>query len=177
MRRKLGLFFVGGLLSSLVLTASAFGQGSVLQVNVKEPVRGQAITVTGTNFSSAAGRSPVNIRLNLRSGRVLATPTPDSAGRISATFPVPPDLAPGWYLLIGTQTVTANGRQLSFTPGRTRIRVRASAAGAAAPGGRGGLPGSPPALVILGSAVVLLTAGATLTVRRLRTSNRLQLGS
>lgn len=176
MRRKLGLFVVCGLLSSLVVTASAFGQGSVLQVNVKEPVRGQAITVTGTSFSSAAGRSPVNIRLNTRSGRVLATPTPDSAGRITATFPVPSDLAPGWYLLVATQTATANGRHLGFTPGRTRINVRASAAGAVVPGGRGGLPDSPPGLVALGAALLLLTAGATFTARRLRASNRPQLG-
>ena len=177
MRRKLGPYFVCCLLSSLVVTSSAFGQGSVLQVNVKEPVRGQAITVTGTSFSGAAGHSPINIRLNTRSGRVLATPTPDSAGRITATFPVPNDLAPGWYLLIATQTTTANNRHRAFTPGRTRIRVRASAAGATAPGGRGGLPDSPPGLVALAAALVLLTAGATLTARRLRMSNRPQLRS
>ncbi len=177
MGRKLGLFFICGLLLSLVATTSAFGQGSTLQVNVKEPVRGQAITVTGTSFSRDAGRSPVNIRLNTRSGRVLATSSVDSANRITATFPVPSDLAPGWYLLVATQTATANGRHIGFTPGRTRIRVRASSAGTAAPGGRGGLPDSPPALVILGAAAVLLTAGATLTARRLRTSNQPQLGS
>ncbi len=177
MGRKLGLFFICGLLLPLAATTSAFGQGSTLQVNVKEPVRGQAITVTGTSFTGAAGNSPVNIRLNTRSGRVLATPTPDSAGRINATFPVPNDLAPGWYLLVATQTTTANNRHLGFTPGRTRIFVRAASAGAAAPGGRGGLPDSPLGLVALGSALALLTAGATLTARRLRTSDRPQLGS
>lgn len=171
MRRKVGLFCVCGLLLPLLVAANAFSQGSILQVNVKEPRPGQAITVNGTSFIAAAGYSPVHIRLSTRSGRILATAAPDSLGRIAVTFPVPANLRPGWYLILATQSTTANNRARAFVPGRTRIRVRPGAA-AAASGGRGGLPNSPLGIVALGSAVVLLAAGGTLTARKLRTLNR-----
>ena len=177
MRRKARLFFVCGVVLPLVVAATASGQGSVLQVDVKEPARGQVITVTGTSFTAGAGNSPVRIRLSTRSGRVLTTAAPDSSGRIRASFPVPPDLSPGWYLILATQTTTVNNRARSFTPGRARILVRAAGAASAAPGGRGGLPDSPLGLVALGFALVLLATGATLTARRLRTLNRPRLGS
>lgn len=175
MRRRVGLVFAGGPLLALVLAATAAGQGSTLQVNVQEPTPGQAITVTGNNFSAAAGNSPVNIRLSSRNGRVLSSPTPNSLGVITATFPVPPDLSPGWYLILATQTTTANNRTRAFTPGRTRIHVRApGAARGAAGGGRGG---PPVGLLALGGALVLIGTGAALAVRRIRTLRRPQLGA
>ena len=179
MRRKVGLFVVCGLMLPLVVTATAGAQGSTLQVDVPQPTPGQVITVTGNNFSGAAGNSPVNIRLSTRGGQVLASATPNSAGNISATFPVPPGLSPGWYLILATQTTTANGRHRAFTPGRTRIRVRAASRSAAAPPARGGggLPGSPLGLVAVCSVLVLLATGATLTARRTRTLNRPQVDS
>lgn len=175
MRRKVGLVVACALVLALVVTASASAQGSVLQASSQVVTPGQVITVTGNSFTNAAGYSPARIRLNSRNGRVLVTANPpDSLGTISATFAVPADLAPGWYLLVATQTVDANGRQKSFTPGRTRIRVQAAAAGAAGPpGGGGGGPGAPVAIV----ALIALAAGTTLAVRRLRTPNRPQLGS
>ena len=175
MRRNAGLFFVCGLVLPLLVTATASGQGSTLQVNVKRPSPGQAITVSGSGYSAPAGTSAIDIRFGTRSAPPVASPTPDSLGRISATFPAPS--TPGWHLILATQTTTVNNRARSFTPGRTRIFVRAAGAASAAPGGRGGLPDSPLGLVALGFALVLLATGATLTARRLRTLNRPRLGS
>lgn len=176
MRPRVGLFVACALLLPLVVSASASAQGSVLQASDQVVTPGQVITVTGNSFTSAPGYSPPRIRLNSRNGRVLKTANPpDSLGVITEEFPIPLDLRPGWYLLVATQTVDANGRHKSFSPGRTRIRVQAAAAGAAAggPGGGGGWPGSPLAIV----ALLTVAAVTTLFVRRLRTANRPQLGS
>jgi hypothetical protein len=172
MRRKVLLAMACALALPLVVTATAFGQGAQLLVDVPNPIPGQAITVTGA-FSATAPSSDVQIHLNTRSGRLLTT-TPVTSGRISATFPVPGDLSPGWYLLVATQTTTANGRQASFSPGRTRIHVRAAAAGAVAPTG-GGLPDSPLGLLAAGTALLLLATGVTLTARRIRSRARPEL--
>lgn len=175
MRRKVGLSAACALLLSLGITASARAQGSVLQASSQVVTPGQVITVTGNSFTNAAGHGPVRIRLNGRNGRVLVTANPpDSLGTVSATFPIPADLAPGWYLLVGTQTVDANGRQKSFTPGRTRIRVQAPArAAGAGPGGGSDWPAAPIATV----ALLAIAAATTVALRRRRTSNRPQLGS
>ena len=171
MRRKFGVVACT-LLLPLVFAGSAAAQGSVLQASSQVVSPGQNITVTGNNFTSAPGNSPVRIRLNTRNGLVLATANPpDSLGNISVSFQVP-QLATGWYLLLSTQTVDANGRQRAFTPGRTRIRVQGAAAASASPGGGGGAR-TPLAV----GALLALAAATTLTVRRLRTSRRPQLGS
>ena len=175
MRRKVGLFLACGVVLPLVVAASASAQGTTLLVDVPNPVPGQAITVTGA-FGATAPSTSVGIHLNTRGGRLLAT-TAVTSGRISATFPVPPDLAPGWYLLVATQYTIANGRSASFAPGRARIHVRAGVAGASARGGGGGgLPDSPLGLLAVGCALVLLATGATFTVRRIRTLKRPQVG-
>ena len=171
MRRKAGLFVVCGIVLPLASTTSAHAQGSTLQVNVADPTPGQSITVTGNNFTAAAGNSPVTIRLSTRNGTVLSSPTPDSLGQISATFPVPPSLTPGWYLLLATQTTTVNNRHRAFTPGRVRIRVRApSVSNARAGAGGGPRDGGPPLLVpgALG-AMLLAAGGGAVGARRLRT--------
>ncbi len=179
MRRKVGLFLVCAFALPLVVAATASAQGATLQVSDQQPAPGQQVLVTGNGFSSGAGRTPVSIRLSSRTGRELASATPTAGGLISTNVLIPPNLQPGWYLLVGTQEIEANRRAAPFTPGRTRIRVRAASAGAVAPppGGRGGLPGSPLGLLAMGSALVALATGATLTARRLRTADRPQLGS
>src|SRR5918999_4583311 len=162
MRRKVGLFVACALVLSLAVAPSVSGQGSVLQVDDQTPAPGQAIRVTGTSFSNAAGRSPVRIRLNARDGQVLAETTANQLSQIDTTFPLPNNLQPGWYLLVATQTVDANGRQQSFTPGRTRIRVTGSSRGAAAPpgGGGGGSSGLPLVLRAGALALIVLAGGA-----------------
>jgi hypothetical protein len=178
MRRKLGLFLVCGLVLPLVVAASASAQGSTLLVSDSTPTPGQAITVTGRGYSAPAGTSSISLRFNRRNATPFASPVPDTLGRISATFPAPS--TPGWYLILATQTTTANNRQRSFSPGRTRIKVSTTGTAATVPtggGGRGVLPDSPLGLLAVGSALLLLAAGTTLTVRRIRTLNRPQLDS
>ena len=180
MRRKVGLFLLCGLVLPLVVAGSAFAQGATLRIDDQTPAPGQEVRLTGTGFSSA---SPVNIRFDSRSGAVRASGTALANGVLQPNplpLVIPASLSPGWHLIFGTQTVETTGRPRAFTPGRVRINVGASAAGASAaptPGGRGGLPGSPLGLLAVGSALILLATGATLTARRLRAHNRPQLSS
>lgn len=178
MRRKAGLVFVCGLVLPLVVAATASAQGALIRVTPKAAAPGAVVNVRSFNgnFSTAVGSSAVFIRLATRNGRVLRSTSPDARGNINVEFPLPPDLQPGWHLLLATQTVDANGRQRGFTPGRTRLRITAASAGSAAPAGRGGSPGSPVGLLAIGSALILLATGAALTARSLRTLNRPQLG-
>lgn len=179
MGRKIGLFSVCGLLLPLAFAASASAQGTNLIVTPKTARPGDTVNVRtfSGSFTNAAGSSGVVIHDGTRTGRVLRNTTADARGNINVDFPLPADLQLGWHLLVATQTIDANDRQRSFTPGRTRLRVVATLGGAAAPGGRGGLPDSPLGLLALGSALILLATGATLTARRLRTLNRPSLGS
>ena len=181
MRRNLGLAVVVGLVVSLVVAASASAQGASLDVTPKAASPGQVVTVTGSGYTETAGGiSNVAIHLSRRNGLELKNGPVNTAGRITTTFPVPANLAPGWYLLIGTQIVEANGRQKSFTPGRTRLQVLAAAkgnAGAAASSDGGGLPGAPGWPAAGAIALALLAAGTTLAARRRWTHNRQPLGS
>lgn len=181
MRRYVGLYSMVGLLLPLVVAATASAQGASLEVNPKMASPGQPVTVTGGGYTqTGGGLSGASIRLSTRNGLELANEPVDTAGRIEASFPVPQGLAPGWYLIIGTQIVEANGRQKSFTPGRTRLRVVAAAkdsAGAAASSDGGGLPGGPGWLTAGALALAFLAAGSTLAARRRWTHNRQPLGS
>ncbi len=172
MRRKVGLFFMCGVVLPLAFATTASAQ---VDVSPKDPKPGDTVKVSSFGGFSGTGGT-VFIRLSTRDGRLLKATAPDPRGSIDTEF-VMPDVPPGWHLLVLTQPVEANGRQRGFTPLRARINVQSASAGAAAPGGRGGLPGLPPGLVAVGSALLLLATGATLTARRLRTLNRPQLGS
>ena len=179
MGRKIGLFLACALVLPLAVAASASAQGSNLIVTPKTARPGDIVNVRtfSGSFTNAAGSSGVVIHDGFRDGPVLRTTTADARGNINVDIPLPANMRLGWHLLIATQTIDANNRQRSFTPGRTRLRVVAASAGAAAPGGRGGLPDSPVGLLALGSVLILLATGATLTARRLRTLNRTPLGS
>jgi hypothetical protein len=165
------------MLVALATAPSAFAQGTILQVTPQTVSPGQTVTVTGGSFSTTAGTSGVNIRINTRNGQVLLSGADiDSRGLLqNATFPWPA-MAPGNYLVLGTQTY-ANGRQVAFTPARTRVRVVAASSAAAAAGGGdgGGLPGPLPLGV--GAVALLLIAGTALTARKLRAPARPTLGN
>lgn len=170
MRRRFGLLLAFGLLTPLAIAASASAQGTVIQMVPQTVSPGQVVRVTGGGFNTAAGANPVNIRLRTRDGQIiLAGANLDTRGQLdNAQFPFP-NVAPGIYLVIATQTY-ANGRQVAFTPGRTRIRVVAASAAAAGTGGPGGPGGW---LMTAGAlALLLLVAGLTLTARKLRTPAR-----
>ena len=179
MRRKFGLFVVCGFVLPLVVAATASGQGATLRIDDQTPAPGQQVTITGSGFSAGAGA--VSLRLDSRTGPLLpgGSATASIQGLISVNTTIPASLSPGWHLIIGTQVIEANGRQAAFTPGRVRINVGGAGAGgrAAPPPGGGGVPDSPWGLLALGAAFLLLATGATLTVRRIRTHNRPQLGN
>jgi hypothetical protein len=174
--RRVAFFLVAGAVIPLAFASSASAQGAVLKLSTSVASPGQTITASGRGFSNVAGVSGVTIRLSTRAGRVIAPAvTPDTAGKISVTFPVPANVSPGWYLVLGTQTNNSNGSARSFTPGRTTLRVQGAASGQAAtaapPGGTGG-PGSVPVLLAALLALLVLGAGAMVTARRLWTLNR-----
>ena len=182
MRRKVGLFFVCGLVLPLVVAATASAQGSNIIVTPKTARAGDTVNLRTFNgsYTNAAGSSGVVIRDGTRWGRILRNTTADARNNINVDVPLPADMQPGWHLLLAIQTIDVNGRQRGFLPGRTRLLVTAAPAGSAAPGnpgGRGGLPDSPLVLLAIGSALILLATGGVLTTRRFRTLNRPPLGS
>jgi len=164
-----------GVVLPLMCASNAAAQGTTIQFNPQTVSPGQVVTVTGGSFNTAAGTSPVNIRLQHRDGTIiLAGANLNTRGQLdNVQFPMPA-VPPGIYLVLATQTY-ANGRQVAFTPGRTRIRVlAASAKGAAAPGG-----GGPTGLLSTGVifALILLAGGSVLAATRLRAHNRPTLGN
>jgi hypothetical protein len=134
MKRKVGIGLIIGAALPLLATSIAWACGvlATAQSSTKVAAPGQAITVTGKNYSTSATASAVTVRLSKRSGDVLATTAPNSGGAISTTFNLPQNLSPGWYVLQVLQ-FNANGTPKSGTPGRTSIRVQGSAAAAATP--------------------------------------------
>ncbi|MDP8909386.1 MAG: hypothetical protein M3N47_09800 [Chloroflexota bacterium] len=168
MRRGIGLLLVIGVVLPLAVTGSASAQGARLKTP-PTATPGQVITVTGDGFnrSSANIAGGVDIRLSTRDSDVLANALPDSRGSISASVRVPPSLAPGEYLLLGTQ-LSVRGRHTFGGPGRAKLRVVAPAGGAAGPGSA---PGATPPPAVFGGilALIVLAGWMTLAVRRLRT--------
>ncbi len=193
MRQRIVAGSILGVLVSLVCATSA---SATLTLDPPSATPGSVVTVTagGGSFSTAAGVSNVKIRLSTRNGLLLKSEAPDSSGRINTTFVVPPTLAAGTYLIIGTQTNDATvvqvpgsnppvfvpqddpykssaiGTQRSFTPSRAVLRVRAAGTGtptAAVPGGGGdGGPGARFALFALLLVPGLLVAASVRTARR-----------
>ena len=172
--RRIGLFFVVGVVLPLVATASAWAQGAVLQVTPQVAAPGDVVTVTGSAYNqSTTIIGGVDIRFDTRDGESVANTTVGSSGRFTIEFPVPGParVAPGEHLLIGTQ-VSSTGRHVFGVPGRGRLTVTGprAAAASAAPPGRSVIQ----ATTALGAGVIalILLAGGTLAVGRLRTLNR-----
>ena len=178
MGHKAGLSLVLVAVLSAAFASIAWAQGSVATLTLDKTVAapGQAVTATGTNYSTAAGAGSVSIRLSTRGGKILATAAPDSSTRITSTFPVPASTRPGWYLVLATQSTTA-GHPQQGTPGRTVLRVQggAAAAGSAAvPPPGASKPAGPDGGLLALLAVGLLALGGVLVVRRGRPLNRPQ---
>ena len=127
-RRRVGLILIGSAAVPLAIASTAWACGvlATLKANPGGVAPGQTIQVTGVNYSSAASASDVSVRLNSRTGPVLATTKPP-AGSTSISTPVqiPGNVTPGWKVLVATQT--QNGVPKSGTPGRTTVRVGSAA--------------------------------------------------
>ena len=167
MRRKIGIFLVFGAVAPLLVASAAWACGvlATLSLDKKVAAPGEVVNASGRNYSTAAGTSPVTIRLQARDGRELATTAAQTGGRIGTSFPVPANLSPGWYVIVATQ-FNANGTPKSGTPGRTTLRVQGAASKSAdvAPAAWGSKPSGPAASTASaggsGSLLVLLFAGA-----------------
>jgi hypothetical protein len=86
-----------------VATASAAWacvSGPVVNLSTVQAKPGEQVTLTGTGFRQA---HPVQVRFNALDGPILAElPQPTNQG-ISATFTVPPNTAPGNYVIVVSQ--------------------------------------------------------------------------
>ena len=118
----------------LVSPSLAWGQLATLRAEPSVVAAGQSVTVSGINYSAAAGASSIEIRLDRRDGRLIATFAP--ATSFSGPVTIPADVAAGQHLLIATQYTSA-GTPVRGTPGRTRLTVQ--------PAGRAAAPSRPAA--------------------------------
>lgn len=111
---------------------------------------GSTVTLFGRNYSSSATSSNIEIRLDGRTGRVIASFTPRS-GLQNVPVTVPADVPPGLHTLVATQ-YNGSGNPVSCTPGRATIEVFAPA-GASATGSVAGplAPSSPEGISDAGS--------------------------
>jgi hypothetical protein len=178
-RRRIGFSLIIGALVPLAVAATAWGCGllAALRTDASVANPGQALNVTGVNYTNSAAFTPVQIRWNSRTGPILDTAIADASGRINKQITVPPNANPGWYVLNATQYNTTTGQPRQGTPGRTTVRVQGAATGAAAtwgstPGGgtpvKVGDPGSPalaPTLLAVVLSLGLLAGGVTLVSR------------
>jgi hypothetical protein len=176
---------------AIAATAWACGNLATLRIEGSSTVApGSSVLVRGSNYSSpggTTGRTNVEIRLDSRTGQVLATAVPNADGKIEVQVPIPANTPADWHTLLGTQWQTlgsAAGAPVSGTPGRAVVRVQGAAASASSPwsGGPGGAPvkvdgGGPsspaplPTLLAVALSLGLLGSGLTLVARsRTRTA-------
>ncbi len=185
-------------LCGLVVTAAgAFACTNISTLNISDSSGrpGIMVLITGTSFgnSSPAGRRtttplPVRIRWNGTEGEPVAEVLPDAAGNISASITIPPQAAPGHYVIFAVQQ-DADGYHMYGTPGRIAYEVLTPDGRPAPPRAvassepsvaQAGASGLPLALVVLGAVggalfvagfaafVRLLSPGAGVTPSRVR---------
>ncbi len=179
MRRYAGFGFIFGAAAPLVILVSsawACGTLATLKAAPSTATPGQTVQATGAQYTSDPTFTPVQIRLDSRTGPVLKEVTPVGS-RFSTTFQVPATAAAGDHLLIATQNRISDGAPKTGTPGRTVMRVQgAGQAGAAASPWSNSTPGAPggsaasiasgdPALLGIGLSLALLSIGVTLVAR------------
>ncbi|MDQ3716885.1 MAG: hypothetical protein M3381_12870 [Actinomycetota bacterium] len=109
---------------------------------------GQTVTVTGDGFSdphagSVAGHSLVTLRLKARNGRVIRENVDVNGRKISTSVRMPADMAPGYYVLLGTQT-KADGTNSAGSPARFAFRIAGAASQSAAASPWSSMQSGPP---------------------------------
>jgi hypothetical protein len=186
-RRRAGFLLIFGAMVPLAIAATAWACGNLATLRIEGPTTvnpGSTVTVLGSNYRASPPNTPVQIRLDSRTGPVLREVVPDADNKINTQVTIPANTAPDWHMLVGTQYSIATGVPASGTPGRTVLRVQGAAVGASspwssAPGGApvrvdGGGPGGPaplPTLLAAALSLALLGTGLTLVARsRTRTA-------
>jgi LPXTG-motif cell wall-anchored protein len=153
-------------------SAQGYGQGNFLTVSDTTPLQGQTITVTGCCYSGT-----VAIDL-LSTPQRLGTATAGADGVFSTQVTIPADTVPGPHAIVATGPALDGSGTL-----RQSVEITVLAAGADDDGdkpggvgkGKGKAAGALPRtgadslpLVQIGVALVLLGAGAVLSVRNRR---------
>jgi len=95
---------------------------------------GQMVTGTGKGFNgglhgadpATATRTPVEMHWSTRTGPVMTSSVPDSAGNISFSFAAP-SVPAAQYVLIGVQNDSATGNPYYGTPARQSVTIVAAA--------------------------------------------------
>lgn len=113
---------------------------ATLHANPLSAPAGSTVTLFGKNYSANTADTQIQIRLDGRSGRVIAAFAPRSVIN-NEPVTIPADVAAGTHTLVATQ-FTASGDAVSGTPGRATVQVTvaagrtagaSSSSGAAAP--------------------------------------------
>ncbi len=154
-RTVLSLILAACVPLAVASTAYACASLATLYLDKKVSTPGTPLDGDGRNYSSSPDASPVTIRLDSRTGRILWQGRPET-GRIQPRFLTPKTTA-GYHTLLATQT--RNGNPVAGTPGRAAIRINRGAPqpGAAAPWGSvkpGGTGGASPAVGELPAPVI-----------------------
>lgn len=105
-----------------------------LHANPTTAAAGATVQVTGVNYDRNATSSAVDIRLDRRSGPVLASvPTASlgSKGDFAVAVTIPAGTAIGNHILVATQTL-GNGAPCVGCPGRANLEVTSGATAASA---------------------------------------------
>ncbi|HEX3541796.1 MAG TPA: hypothetical protein VHT75_15285 [Acidimicrobiales bacterium] len=121
---RVALAVVGVAMVPLIWASAAFACQvlATLQVTPNPATAGATVTATGGNYSASASASNVDIHLDTRSGRILASTKPAAGtNAISVTFALPANIATGYHTLIATQSI--NGVPKSGTPGRAALQI------------------------------------------------------
>lgn len=165
-RRRASVLFAGSALP-IVLASAAFAcQSTVTLYSSSSSVaQGGTVTVTGNKYNTSAAFGPVQIRLDSRTGPVLASATP-VGGNISASVTVPATTSLGYHILIATQYNNTTGAPCTGCPGRASVKVVAPASAAASVGSGLSAPWLPS--TPLGLVGVALASLAVAVLRRRR---------
>jgi hypothetical protein len=117
-RRFVAGAFAGIAVAAVTASAAwACVSGPVVNLSTIQAKPGEQVTVTGTGFRQA---DPVQIRFNGLDGPILAELPQPQNQTISATFTVPPNTAPGNYVIVVSQV--ENGK-MTLSPIRAVMTV------------------------------------------------------
>ncbi|HTJ76342.1 MAG TPA: hypothetical protein VL337_13370 [Acidimicrobiales bacterium] len=126
LKSKVGLGSIAAGAALVMAAATAFACTNLAELNLSSSSgrAGTQLTVTGSAFAKAPKNTPVDLHWNGVNGPVLATVTPDAAGAIGPLpLTIPADAAPGYYVVVATQTEIATGLNPWGLPTRAGFQV------------------------------------------------------
>lgn len=125
-RRRIGLIAalaVTGALAVGAALAYACTVQPTMSLERSSATSGSAVGGTGEFFSETGG--PVQLHFDSLDSAVVWSGRPDALGRIAFRFEVP-NVAPGDYTIVATQTALGTGRPVAGTPSRAPLTVVAA---------------------------------------------------